>query len=32
MGDWFGILLVVLSIFAGGFALGFVWGKESGHD
>lgn len=32
MSDWFGALLIVLSIFAVGFALGFAWGKENGHD
>lgn len=28
MADWFGILLIVISIFAGGFALGYKTGKE----
>lgn len=32
MSDWFGILLIVLSIFMGGFALGYTYGKEIGDD
>lgn len=32
MSDWFGILLTILSIFIGGFALGYKCGKEIGND
>ena len=30
MSDWFGILLIILSVFAGGFALGIKWGEMKG--
>lgn len=32
MSDWFGILLTILSIFIGGFVLGYKCGKEIGND
>lgn len=32
MGDWFGILLTILSIFIGGFALWYKCGKEIGNE
>ena len=28
MGDWFGILIIILSVFIGGFALGVKWGEK----
>lgn len=30
MSDWVGILLIVLSMFVGGFALGYEFGKGRG--
>lgn len=27
MPDWFGILLIILSVFISGFALGVKWGE-----
>lgn len=32
MSDWFGILLTILSIYIGGFALGYKCGKEIEND
>lgn len=29
MPDWFGILLIILSVFIGGFALGVKYGEGS---
>ena len=29
MGDWLGILIIILSVFIGGFALGVKWGERS---
>ena len=29
MSDWFGILLIILSIFVGGFVLGVKYGERS---
>lgn len=28
MGDWLGILITILSVFIGGFALGVKWGER----
>lgn len=28
MADWFGVLLIIISIFAGGFALGYKMGER----
>ena len=32
MADWVGILLIVLSVFVGGFALGTKWGEAKGES
>ncbi len=32
MSDWFGIMLTILSVFTGGFALGYKCGKEIGNE
>lgn len=32
MSDWVGILIILISLFCGGFALGVKWGGRTDED